>query len=410
MAKFTKHSLQLSELLRLIPEEIFVEIARDTQVDYYAKVLKGKMLFNMLFYAMLTVDKLGQRGLADVFSSPQFRLLFNVETDKETLSHSSVSERLSSLNVEFFAQVYEYILATFSRLYPAQNIAGLQLQRVDSSLVAETSNKLKEGMTCGNEYKKKKMVKYTLNYDGMYGTCAAVHTAEKYANESLALPKNVTGHFKRTPDHALAYVFDRGQSSGNAFSEMKSNQGLLFVGRLMENRKLVVVKNFDLTFRHFSHGELKQDALVRIYTTEETVSKNGKPVRKQVLINDIFRVIRFRPADSDHDILLITNILCLRAETVAQMYRRRWDIEVWFRFLKQELNFSHFLSLNENGIRIVLYMTLIVAMLIRIYKQENQLGYKTAKRRMKIELQELIIAIAVVHSGGDLKRLNLPAP
>lgn len=92
------------------------------------------------------------------------------------------------------------------------------------------------------------------------------------------------------------------------------------------------------------------------------------------------------------------------------MYRRRWNIEVWFRFLKQELNFSHFLSLNENGIRIVLYMTLIVAILIRIYKQENQLGYKTAKRRMEIELQELIIAIAVVHSGGDLKRLNLPAP
>lgn len=410
MAVFKKHSLQLSELLKLIPEEIFEQTARDTQVDYYAKVLKGKMIFNMLFYAMLTIDKLGQRGLADVFSSPHFRLLFNVETEKESLSHSSVSERLSKLNVDFFAQVYEYILAEFSRLYPAPSIAGLQLQRVDSSLVAETSNKLKEGMACGNEYKKKKMLKYTLNYDGMYGTCAAVHTEEKYANESLALPKNVTEHFKRMSGHALVYVFDRGQSSGVAFGEMKSNRGLRFVGRLMENRKLVVVKNFDLTFRCFSQGELKQDALVRIYKMEESIGKKGKPVRKQVLMNDIFRVIRFRPADSDEDILLITNLLDLRAETIAQMYRRRWDIEVWFRFLKQELNFSHFLSLNENGIRIVLYMTLIVAMLIRIYKQENQLGYKTAKRRMEIELQELIIAIAVVQSGGDLKRLHLPAP
>ncbi|MDR2056911.1 MAG: hypothetical protein LBP83_01245, partial [Dysgonamonadaceae bacterium] len=81
MAIFKKHSLPLSELLKLIPEDIFVEIARDTHVDYYAKALKGKMIFNMLFYAMLTIDKLGRRGLADVFSSPHFRLLFNVETE-----------------------------------------------------------------------------------------------------------------------------------------------------------------------------------------------------------------------------------------------------------------------------------------------------------------------------------------
>ncbi|GHT04364.1 hypothetical protein AGMMS49525_10630 [Bacteroidia bacterium] len=105
---------------------------------------------------------------------------------------------------------------------------------------------------------------------------------------------------------------------------------------------------------------------------------------------------------------MITNILYLRAETIAAMYRRRWDIEVFFRFLKQGMNFSHFLSLNENGIQIVLYMTLIVAMLIMIYKQENEIGYKTAKRRMVIEIQELIIAIAALQSGGDLSKVNLP--
>jgi IS4 transposase len=92
------------------------------------------------------------------------------------------------------------------------------------------------------------------------------------------------------------------------------------------------------------------------------------------------------------------------------MYRRRWDIEVFFRFLKQEVNFNSFISLNNNGLQVILYMTLITAMLIMIYKEENKLGFKTAKRRMEIELQELIIAIAVVQSGGNLKLLNLPAP
>jgi IS4 transposase len=41
------------------------------------------------------------------------------------------------------------------------------------------------------------------------------------------------------------------------------------------------------------------------------------------------------------------------AKEIAQAYRRRWDIEVFFRFLKQELNVSHLVSLNTNAIQVV---------------------------------------------------------
>jgi transposase len=130
-----------------------------------------------------------------------------------------------------------------------------------------------------------------------------------------------------------------------------------------------------------------------------------------VLVEETFRVIRFRPsAKPETEIRLITNMLAKTAHEVAQMYRRRWDIEVFFRFLKQELNFSHLLSLNENGIQVVLYMTLIAAMLVMIYKKENEIGYKTAVRRMRIEMESLITAIIVVQSGGDIRKTQLPYP
>ncbi|MDR1273479.1 MAG: hypothetical protein LBK12_02920, partial [Odoribacteraceae bacterium] len=205
MAIFKDHTLQLSELLKVIPESLFVQIARNTGVDYYAKVLTGKMMFNMLFFAMLTMDRTGQRGLADLFSSTHFRVLFPVETGKTRLSRRSISERLAAMNVDFFKQAYEHIYRRFSESYPARNVGGVQLQRVDSTLVAETSFKLKEGMTCGYEYMKKKMLKYTLNYDGMYGCCANVHAEKRYASESLALPENVMEHFHRGGDHARVY-------------------------------------------------------------------------------------------------------------------------------------------------------------------------------------------------------------
>ena len=144
--------------------------------------------------------------------------------------------------------------------------------------------------------------------------------------------------------------------------------------------------------------------LHKMVTVED---KNGKTYRKLIRDNETYRIIRFRPEDSNEDILLITNILNFRAEIIALMYRRRWDIEVFFRFLKQEVNFSHFISLNENGMQAILYMTLIAAMLIMVYKKENNLGFKRAKHRMEIELQGLIMAIVVVQTGGDLKKLNL---
>jgi transposase len=186
---------------------------------------------------------------------------------------------------------------------------------------------------------------------------------------------------------------------------MNQQCGLLFVGRLLENRKLNVIKEFALTYKRFKYGELQQDALVNLYKMEETVKKDGKPGRKQVLVNEKFRVIRFRPKEKKEDVVLITNILYLRAEIIAEMYRRRWDIEVFFRFLKQELNFSHFLSLNENGIQVVMYMTMIAAMLVMIYKKENDIGYKTAVRRMGMELEGMLMVITVKITGGDLSKL-----
>jgi hypothetical protein len=50
---------------------------------------------------------------------------------------------------------------------------------------------------------------------------------------------------------------------------------------------------------------------------------------------------------------------------------------------------------------IMLYMTLIVAMLVLVYKKANSIGYKTAKRRFSMEIRDLAIAMIVVHCGGD---------
>ena len=403
------HKISLKDIIREIPDMELSRLSSESNVDYCSKVLTGKLVFYLLLYGVLRIDRLSQRGLADAFASPMFKLIFDTH-GRKTITHSSISERLSVIDLDFFKKSYDVIYQRLSSLYSAPEIEKMLLQRVDSTLVAEAGNKLVEGMTCGNEHKKKKMIKYTMNFNGMFASFCQVHTQEAYANESLALPENVLGHFKQEKHHSSVYIFDRGQASGERFTEFKQEDGLLFVGRLADNRKLEFVQEIVLEKKDFKYGTLIKDQKVRIYGSKEVVNSKGNLAKKQILLDEHFRVIRFMPSKGDKEIILITNIFHLPAETIAKMYKQRWDIEVFFRFIKQELNFSHFVSLNENGIQVIMYMTLITAMLVMIYKKENQIGYKTAVRRMGIELETLVIAIAVIQSGGDISKVNLPDP
>lgn len=406
MALFN-HKIRLVDIIREIPDAELSRLAKETHVDYCSKVLNGKLMFYLLMYGMLKIDRMSQRGLADAFSSPMFRMLFNTGSKKE-ISHSSISERLSVIELDFFIRAYDSIYKRFNSLYSKKEIAGMSLQRVDSTLVADAGNKLLQGLTCGNVDNKKKMIKYTVAFDGMFASFSQTHSQTRYNNESVAIPENIINHFKKEKDHAKVYVFDRGVNSGLKFAELKNTDNLLFVGRLLENRKLKIVEKRALD--EFEHGELLQDDLVQVYAAPRETDNKGKVSKKYILVDDVFRVIRFKPEKAEKDILLITNITNLPADTIAEMYKRRWDIEVFFRFLKQELNFSHFVSLNENGIQVIMYMTMITAMLTMIYKKENEIGYKTAVRRMGIELETLIMAIVVVQSGGDLKKVDLDDP
>lgn len=92
---------------------------------------------------------------------------------------------------------------------------------------------------------------------------------------------------------------------------------------------------------------------------------------------------------------------------ISDYYKSRWDIEVFFRFLKQELTTAHLVSLNKNGMQVMIYMTLIAAMLLLIYKHANNLGYKTAKRRFNMKLKNLVMALIVALTGGDPNKVPI---
>ena len=409
-----KLKVSAPSVLRMIPDDLLAKIASDTKVDYCAKVLKGERLFYLLVYAFLCADRLSQRKLETVFSSQQFKSLFNYSVDMK-VSRSSISTRLSTINLDFFEQAYELIYGKFSALYTEKEVRNLNLIRVDSSMVAETCNKLKEGFTVGRKGEGKadrKQIKYTMAYDGFAAKLAEVFSKPTYLSEDKAMPALLERLIKKDKAHRNLYVLDRGLTALDNYKKVAQSEAV-FIGRINTNRKMKVVRSLMTkdTDRDLGNLELMDDVIVHLYN-----NKHEEDIQEFRVVKAKFKVpkdtTRKSPSGSNRkkvedEVFFITNVtnepgqLQLTPQEIAEAYRRRWDIEVFYRFLKQNLSFSHFLSTSENGIKVILYMTLITAMLIMIYKRQNGIGFEEAKFCFKMQLEDWIIDLNVAIRTGE---------
>jgi hypothetical protein len=400
MAIFKDHKVTVKQLLSFIPEALIANLSLTTKIDHYAKVLHGNKLFYLLLYGILDNERLSQRTLEDTFNDSVFKLLFNLNED-EKVRRSSISERLSKVDPGYFRQIYEYIYEQFSGAYTLTERKQYNLIRVDSTIVSQTAGKLTEGIV--NPGSSKKAVKYSFAFDGILPGHAHVLTNPKYGNEDNALPEVVIAHVKKEPGHQNIYVLDRGLQSSRTMKAFSDGE-VTFICRAKENRKFELMQSLISEGQDLDMGEslLLSDSIVRLYTGIPIANKRGNKHYREELMERPFRLLIVKSkAEEGKEYWLLTNEFNLPAKEIAQAYRRRWDIEVFFRFLKQELNVSHLVSLNKNGLQVMLYMTLITSMLVLIYKKANNQGYKTSKRRFAMEVRDLAIALIVLQCGGD---------
>ncbi|HEY9000299.1 MAG TPA: IS4 family transposase [Mucilaginibacter sp.] len=399
MAIFKDHSITAKQLLGFIPEALIANLSQTTKIDHYAKVLHGNKLFYLLLYGILDNERLSQRTLEDTFNDSVFKILFNLDED-EKVRRSSISERLSKVDPGYFRQIYECIYEQFAGLYTLTERKQYNLIRVDSTMVSEAAGKLAEGI---DNQSGKKAVKYSIAFDGVLPGHVGVFTDPSYSSEDIALPEAVMEHVKKEPGHHNIYVLDRGLQSTRTMKAFSAEQ-VTFICRSKENRKFELLESLLAEGQDMDMGEsiLLRDCTVRLYTGMPIANKRGNKHYREQLVDCPFRLVIVKSkSEESKEYWLLTNDFNLSAKEIAQAYRRRWDIEVFFRFLKQELNVSHLVSLNKNGLQVMLYMTLITGILVLIYKKGNNLGYKTAKRRFAMEVRDLAIALIVVQCGGD---------
>ena len=89
------------------------------------------------------------------------------------------------------------------------------------------------------------------------------------------------------------------------------------------------------------------------------------------------RLRRVRYHDAEHGLNLVfwTNQFALPALTIAELYRQRWQVELFFKWIKSNLRIRHFLGLSPNAVRIQLWSALCVYALVAIAKKRSDLPH-----------------------------------
>lgn len=135
MSVFKSHCVGAKELLGIIPESLLTALSSTTNVDFYAKVLYGRKMSYLLLYALIENELMSKRTLEDTFNDSLFETLFNIG-NHESISRSSISEKLPKINIDFFSQAYQSIYQQFSILYHLKEQEKYGLIQVDSSMVS----------------------------------------------------------------------------------------------------------------------------------------------------------------------------------------------------------------------------------------------------------------------------------
>jgi len=144
-------------------------------------------------------------------------------------------------------------------------------------------------------------------------------------------------------------VVDRGYNDYAQFGKWTAEE-VYFVTRLKENAAYEVVEECVVP----ENRNIRSDQLIRF--TGEKAQKDCPCLLRRVVVWD---------AVNEREIVLLTNLLAFGSTTIAAIYRDRWEIELFFKALKQNLKVKSFVGTSENALRIQIWTALIAILLLK---------------------------------------------
>jgi len=173
-----------------------------------------------------------------------------------------------------------------------------------------------------------------------------------YAAVSAANVNDITAAHLMPIEPGATYVFDLGYYDYAWWAQLDA-AGCRIVTRFKSNTPLNLVKELAVA----GGSNILSDRIGFLPTRQATSRRNP--------MQDAVREVRIT-TDTGKVLRILSNDLDASAEEVADLYRRRWAIELFFRWIKQTLKISRFIGTSENAVRVQIAIALIAFLLLRL--------------------------------------------
>jgi hypothetical protein len=318
------------------------------------------------------------------------------ETMGKTVKFSAFSMRLGSIKTVYFKNIFEFLVNSeqISSVCFAED--KIRIEKLDSTFLGLSSKLLKIGMDMNEGIKN---IKFGTKLSGGIPVHIELFTEQPDISEDNVFPKLLRE--KQQKNALNVTIFDRGMHKREHFVRLNQEK-IYFISRAQANTNVEVLDEI----------KLQERTTTTLMDLEEQKIKFKDFTLAGASEADLtFRLITGVNKKTGEVFRFITNVDFLSAAEVTDLYKSRWEIETFFKFIKQELNFKHLLSRNENGIKAVMYMTMITTILLTIYKKVNKIvGWAIAKFQFMEDLQRAIMeqwapqVLEALHQGKNLSQ------
>lgn len=264
-----------------------------------------------------------------------------------------MSEANNNRSHEFFSAVYERLYHTYYHFSPDSRLKGSienRLFLIDSTTISLFSDIMKGMGSHPVNGKKKGGAKAHLVVKASEDV--PVYSIITHASKS---DKEIFKHLD-LPEGAIV-VFDKGYNSYEKFAEFNS-QSVTWVTRMSDVAYQELIAHLPVSEKEKDAGVIADDKVLL-----------GRPSNRKTKKIAVRR-ITFYDSVTKKTFVFITNHKTFKASTIAAIYKRRWQIELLFKRLKQSYPLKHFLGESENAIKVQIWCALITDLLLSIVKKQ----------------------------------------
>jgi len=352
------HNTVFSQLLKLVPRHQFDGLAEAHHVGRRFRKTSRWSQFVALAMGQLS----GRHSLRDVVANADAQQARWYHLGARRVTRST----LARVNEQQPCAFYE---ALFGKLYqrcrahrPGHGFRFKNpLYSIDSTLI-DLSLQL---FPWGHFALSKAAMKLHLGLDHRghlpaFATLTDAHTPDIEVGRSLALPRG------------SIVVFDKGYDDYSWYTAL-TNQGVFFIGRQKRNARYKVLER-----RRVNQSQ----GLI----CDQTIELTGVKSRREALAP--LRRIAYRDPETGRRYVFLSNHFTLSANTIAACYKQRWQIELFFKWIKQNLKIKAFLGTSRNAVMTQIWIALCVYLMLAYLKYASRLhaSLQTMIRLLQLNL------------------------